>query len=96
MNEYEKNLIKIKKLKKAKFLLINSYVNITMDIEEILEIGLDFTIKTANGYIKNLKYDTRIMKIHKNKEIALEVLKQYKTIFEISFSNRIIGYIVAD
>ena len=96
MNEYEKNLIKIKKLKKAKFLLINSYVNITMDIEEILEIGLDFTIKAANGYIKNLKYDTRIMKIHKNKEIALEVLQQYKTIFEISFSNRLIGYIVAD
>lgn len=95
MNEYEKNLIKIKKLKKAKFLLINSYVNITMDIEEILEIGLDFTIKTSNGDIKNLKYDTCISKIHKNKEIALEALQQYKTIFEISFSNRLIGYIVA-
>ena len=95
MNEYEKNLIKIKKLKKAKFLLINSYINITMDIEEILEIGLDFTIKTTNGDIKNLKYDTWIRKIHKNKEIALEALQQYKTIFEISFSNRLIGYIVA-
>lgn len=95
MNEYEKNLIKIKKLKKAKFLLIQKYMILTLDIEEILEIGLDFTIKTSNGDIKNLKYDTRIQKIHKNKEIALEVLQQYKTIFEISFSNRIIGYIVA-
>ena len=96
MTDYEKNLIKIKKLKKAKFLLIQKYMILTMDIEEILEIGLDFTIKTANGDIKNLKYDTWIRKIHKNKEIALEVLQQYKTIFEISFSNKIIGYIVAD
>ena len=95
MNEYEKNLIKIKKLKKAKFLLIQEYMILTLDIEEILEIGLDFTIKTSNGDIKNLKYDTLISKIHKNKEIALEVLQQYKTIFEISFSNRLIGYIVA-
>lgn len=94
MNEYEKNLIKIKKLKKAKFLLINSYVNITMDIEEILEIGLDFVIKTTNGYIKNLKYDTWIQKIQTRSSV-LEVLQQYKTIFEISFSNRIIGFIVA-
>ena len=95
MNEYEKNLIKIKKLKKAKFLLINSYVNITMDIEEILEIGLDFTIKVTNGYIKNLKYDTRIQKIQTRSSV-LEVLQQYKTIFRISFSNKIIGYIVAE
>ena len=95
MNDYEKNLIKIKKLKKAKFLLIQKYMILTLDIEEILEIGLDFTIKTSNGDIKNLKYDTLISKIHKNKKIALEVLQQYKTIFEISFSNRIIGYIVA-
>lgn len=95
MNEYEKNLIKIKKLKKAKFLLINSYVNITMDIEEILEIGLDFTIKTANGDIKNLKYDTRIQKIQ-TRSAALEALKQYKTIFGIYFSNKIIGYIVKE
>lgn len=96
MNEYEKNLIKIKKLKKAKFLLIQKYMILTLDIEEILEIGLDFTIKTSNGDIKNLKYDTLISKIHKNKKIALEVLQQYNTIFEISFSNRIIGYIVAE
>ena len=95
MNEYEKNLIKIKKLKKAKFLLIQKYMILTLDIEEILEIGLDFTIKTSNGDIKNLKYDTLISKIHKNKKIALEVLQQYNTIFEISFSNRLIGYIVA-
>ena len=94
MNEYEKNLIKIQKLKKAKFLLIQKYMILTLDIEEILEIGLDFTIKTSNGDIKNLKYDTLISKIHKNKKIALEVLQQYNTIFEISFSNRIIGYIV--
>ena len=94
MNEYEKNLIKIKKLKKAKFLLIQKYMILTLDIEEILEIGLDFTIKTSNGDIKNLKYDTLISKIHKNKKIALEALQQYKTIFEISFSNRLIGYIV--
>ena len=93
MNEYEKNLIKIKKLKKAKFLLINSYVNITMDIEEILEIGFDFVIKTTNGDIKNLKYDTWIQKIQ-TRSAVLEVLQQYKTIFGISFSNRIIGYIV--
>ena len=96
MNEYEKNLIKIKKLKKAKFLLIQKYMILTLDIEEILEIGLDFTIKTSNGDIKNLKYDTLISKIHKNKKIALEVLQQYNTIFEISFSNKIIGYIVAE
>ena len=95
MNEYEKNLIKIKKLKKAKFLLINSYVNITMDIEEILEIGFDFVIKTTNGDIKNLKYDTWIKKIQ-TRSAALEVLQQYKTIFGISFSNRLIGYIVKE
>ena len=95
MNEYEKNLIKIKKLKKAKFLLINSYVNITMDIEEILEIGFDFVIKTTNGDIKNLKYDTWIQKIQP-KSAVLEVLQQYKTIFKISFSNRLIGYIVKE
>lgn len=96
MTDYEKNLIKIQKLKKAKFLLIQKYMILTLDIEEILEIGLDFTIKTSNGDIKNLKYDTCISKIHKNKKIALEVLQQYNTIFEISFSNKIIGFIVAD
>ena len=95
MNEYEKNLIKIKKLKKAKFLLIQKYMILTLDIEEILEIGLDFVIKTSNGDIKNLKYDTWIRKIHKNKEIALEVLAIFssswvflsaKSTFNCSFS----------
>ena len=95
MTDYEKNFIKVQKLKKAKFLLIQKYMILTLDIEEIIEIGFDFVIKTTNGDIKNFKYDTWIKRDGSHFP-SLEALIPYKTRFAIYFSNRIIGYIVKD
>lgn len=94
MTDYEKNFIKVQKLKNSKFLLIQKYMILTLDIEEIIQIGFDFVIKTTNGDIKNFKYDTWIKRESSQKPI-IEALKPYKTRFAIYFSNKVVGYIVA-